>query len=88
MGQSLGLVLVAEGVETEEQMQILTDMGVHRIQGYLIERPLAGADLDARLNARQNGEAMPDAPSAAVSQVIEAQNVEAKNKAQSEAEAS
>lgn len=40
MGHGLGLNVVAEGVETEEQLDLLMDMGCDYIQGYLIERPL------------------------------------------------
>jgi diguanylate cyclase (GGDEF)-like protein len=51
LARSLGLVAVAEGVETEAQAQALLDMGCHQIQGYLISRPVtreALADLLAR----------------------------------------
>jgi diguanylate cyclase (GGDEF)-like protein/PAS domain S-box-containing protein len=40
MGQSLGLQLVAEGVETAGQAGILEKMGCHYLQGYHIARPL------------------------------------------------
>ena len=39
MGHSLGLQLVAEGVETEGQARILEQMGCHYLQGYHISRP-------------------------------------------------
>ena len=39
MSCSLGLRVVAEGVETETQMQILTQLGCTTLQGYLIGKP-------------------------------------------------
>ncbi|MNV67371.1 Phytochrome-like protein cph2 [compost metagenome] len=36
MGQSLGLRVVAEGVETMEQLAALSELGCHVAQGYLI----------------------------------------------------
>ena len=41
MGYSLGLKLVAEGVETAGQAAILEQMGCHYLQGYHISRPIA-----------------------------------------------
>jgi len=40
MGASLGLDLVAEGVESVHQMQVLRDLGCHKAQGYLISHPV------------------------------------------------
>ncbi|MGV7209626.1 putative bifunctional diguanylate cyclase/phosphodiesterase [Oxalobacteraceae bacterium A2-2] len=40
MGHSLGLQLVAEGVETAGQAAILGSMGCHYLQGYHISRPI------------------------------------------------
>ena len=45
MGHSLGLKLVAEGVETAGQAAILERMGCHYLQGYHISRPIAPAEL-------------------------------------------
>jgi diguanylate cyclase (GGDEF)-like protein/PAS domain S-box-containing protein len=39
LAQILGLKLVAEGVETEEQKTFLIDAGCHYLQGYLLGRP-------------------------------------------------
>jgi len=36
---ALGLVVAAEGVETAEQLQRVTDMGCGLVQGYLVGRP-------------------------------------------------
>ena len=40
MGHSLGLELVAEGVETADQARALEAMGCHYLQGYHISRPV------------------------------------------------
>ena len=44
MAHDLGLDVVAEGVETEEQRDFLLSHGCERLQGYLIARPMAAAD--------------------------------------------
>jgi len=40
MSHSLGLRVVAEGVETEEQLRFLQDLRCDEIQGYLISKPV------------------------------------------------
>ena len=40
MGRSLGLDMVAEGVETVHQLQVLSDLGCTKAQGYLISHPV------------------------------------------------
>ena len=45
MGHSLGLQLVAEGVETAGQAAILEKMGCHYLQGYHIARPVVPDDM-------------------------------------------
>jgi EAL domain-containing protein (putative c-di-GMP-specific phosphodiesterase class I) len=40
MGRSMGLSVIAEGVETEEQHKFLAALGTHSYQGYLFGRPL------------------------------------------------
>ena len=41
LGQALGLKVVAEGVETEEQNQILSQLGCNELQGFLFAKPMA-----------------------------------------------
>ena len=40
LAQTLGLEVVAEGVETREQWDVLVRTGCHYGQGYLFSRPL------------------------------------------------
>ena len=42
MAHGLGLTVVAEGVETEEQRRVLERQGCDAVQGYLLSRPLDG----------------------------------------------
>jgi diguanylate cyclase (GGDEF)-like protein len=39
-GRAMGLSVIAEGVETEEQRALLAKMGCHSFQGYLFSHPL------------------------------------------------
>ena len=45
MAQSLKLRVVAEGVETEEQRRILTELGCDELQGFVFSRPLCIAEV-------------------------------------------
>ena len=40
LGQDLGMLVVAEGVESREQADALLEAGVHAIQGYIFARPM------------------------------------------------
>jgi EAL domain-containing protein (putative c-di-GMP-specific phosphodiesterase class I) len=35
----LGMTVVSEGIETEAERDVLTDLGSHLLQGYLLGRP-------------------------------------------------
>ncbi len=45
IGRSLQIAVVAEGVETPEQLALLQQMGCDEIQGYLVSRPLPPEDI-------------------------------------------
>ncbi|MDF9890882.1 UNVERIFIED_ORG: EAL domain-containing protein (putative c-di-GMP-specific phosphodiesterase class I) [Pseudomonas vranovensis] len=45
MAQSLDLQVVAEGVETHEQLEFLRKQGCNEVQGYLISRPVPAQEL-------------------------------------------
>ncbi len=49
MGRGLGMVVVAEGVETEAQRDFLMAHGCDAFQGYLVARPLPRAAFEAML---------------------------------------
>ncbi len=48
----LGLTVVAEGVEDEETRNQLCDLGIDRLQGYAIARPMPASDLTSLLDER------------------------------------
>lgn len=45
VGRRLDITVVAEGVETEEQLQLLRRMGCDQIQGYLVSPPIPADDI-------------------------------------------
>ena len=47
LAQALGLKVVAEGVESEAQHQILRSFGCHELQGFLFARPMSAIALSA-----------------------------------------
>ena len=47
LGQTLGLRVIAEGVETEQQLKILGRLGCDEIQGYWLSRPIPPAEAKA-----------------------------------------
>lgn len=49
MGRSLELVVIAEGVETEEQLQFLSSHDCDQLQGFLFSRPLPAEAFQAFL---------------------------------------
>jgi EAL domain-containing protein (putative c-di-GMP-specific phosphodiesterase class I) len=53
MGKALGLTIVAEGVETQGQRDLLAEWGCDEIQGYFYSRPLPVTELEEWL--RQEG---------------------------------
>src|SRR5688500_769352 len=48
LAHTLGLKVIAEGVEDDEQVRLLRDLGCDQIQGYLVSRPIP-ADEVARM---------------------------------------
>ncbi len=49
LGQSLGIKVTVEGVETRSQLMLLRAMGCDTMQGYLFARPMDGAQVRAFL---------------------------------------
>jgi len=53
LGQNLGLEVIAEGVETEGQLQYMQEHGCDVAQGYLYAHPMSPEDLTPWLRANQ-----------------------------------
>ena len=49
MAKALGLRVVAEGVETPDQLDFLREVGCDEYQGFLVSRPLAPKDFEELL---------------------------------------
>jgi EAL domain-containing protein (putative c-di-GMP-specific phosphodiesterase class I) len=56
LGHNLGLHVVAEGVETNACLEVLTDMGCDVMQGYLLARPMPADDLSGWSAGRAEGQ--------------------------------
>jgi diguanylate cyclase (GGDEF)-like protein len=51
LAHNLGLTIVAEGVERQEEFDLLQDMGCDVVQGYLMSRPLSADDFNEYMSA-------------------------------------
>lgn len=49
MGKALKMVVLAEGVETNEQSKLLTDLGCDLAQGYYYSKPCPASEIEAML---------------------------------------
>ena len=49
MANNLGMDVIAEGVETREQMEFLRREGCNEIQGYFLCQPLPPHELEEKL---------------------------------------
>lgn len=47
LGKTLGMNLVAEGVETQDEWDLIAKLGCNEVQGYFIARPMPAAELCA-----------------------------------------
>ncbi len=54
MAHHMGIRVVAEGVETADQLRSLTELNCDQIQGYLIARPMPAEDASDWLRAARN----------------------------------
>jgi diguanylate cyclase (GGDEF)-like protein/PAS domain S-box-containing protein len=59
LGRNLGLQVVAEGVETEQAWDELSELGCTLAQGYYLSRPVPAADLTEWLLRRPAGDTKP-----------------------------
>lgn len=53
IGHALGLRLIAEGVETEDQLNFLIELGCDAFQGYLFSKPLPVTALNDLIESKQ-----------------------------------
>ena len=56
LGTGLGMEVIAEGVETQEQAAFLTNEGCHNAQGYLFGKPMPADEFEAFWKASVNGQ--------------------------------
>jgi len=54
LAHTLGLRVVAEGVEDDEQVRLLRELGCDQIQGFFVSRPVPAEDVDALLSPENN----------------------------------
>ena len=65
LGKSMGMSITAEGVETPDQLRLVTEQGCTEAQGYLLGRPLPAAAISGLFAAEQfHGVREPDLPRA------------------------
>lgn len=63
LGHSLGMTVIAEGVEIEEHMQLLQEFGCDEIQGYLLAKPMLAHDCLAFIQEHEEKNELLDATS-------------------------
>jgi len=52
MAKDLGISVIAEGVEREDQAELLKKIGCHVVQGFLFDNPMAPKYFEKRLEKR------------------------------------
>ena len=52
LAHTLGIRVVAEGLEDEQTWQALDGLDCDLVQGYILSRPVPGAELEQQLNAQ------------------------------------
>jgi len=67
MARGLGLAVVAEGVETQGQLDFLQQAGCELVQGFLYARPVPAAAIEAQWQAMASAQTKPLAPAPAPS---------------------
>jgi diguanylate cyclase (GGDEF)-like protein/PAS domain S-box-containing protein len=73
LANSLGLTVIAEGVEMEGQRDFLAENGCYDYQGYLFSRPLTIQDFDTYSQSfNSNNQAMQDLLESAISRPLQA----------------
>lgn len=62
LAHDLGLCVVAEGVETEQQLSLVRDSGCDTVQGYILSRPLPPADFEIWISGEAPSRIVPGKP--------------------------
>jgi EAL domain-containing protein (putative c-di-GMP-specific phosphodiesterase class I) len=74
MGKALGMTIVAEGVETEDQQTFLRDHACDEMQGYLFSKPLPAQQMADLLRAAPRLDSPPLQPEGDVDTVADRAN--------------
>ena len=53
IASAIGLTVIAEGIDTEEQAHCLQRLGCHKGQGFLFSKPLSASEFEYRLSPRE-----------------------------------
>jgi len=53
LAKSLGLTIVAEGVETSDQLALIKSLGCDIVQGYIFDKPLSESEFIERIKQKQ-----------------------------------
>ncbi|WP_073953630.1 bifunctional diguanylate cyclase/phosphodiesterase [Thalassospira sp. TSL5-1] len=56
MARSFGMSINAEGIETQKQLERISDEGVDELQGFYFSKPLPAAEMEALLQAQKTRE--------------------------------
>jgi diguanylate cyclase (GGDEF)-like protein len=57
IGHSLGIGVVAEGIESQDHVRLLTELGADTLQGYALSRPLSPGGVETFVRQRLAGKA-------------------------------
>ena len=63
MSHGLELTVIAEGIETKEQLEFLKERGCDEYQGFLFSKPVSAQDFEKLLLAQQAGSSVPSSSS-------------------------
>ena len=53
LGHSMGLLMVAEGVESQAELDLARSAGVHRVQGFMLSPPVAADQIPNAIAAAE-----------------------------------